>query len=104
MNPATHTNLYGSFKILMQTDPRSGHRRGLQREPGRAQQGTLLRARRWIAEGADSLTHQPVMTTGDVLVRLRDDRKVPRVAYSTSGEWTALQSLGTAGMVPAHQA
>ncbi|MGW3398750.1 hypothetical protein [Streptomyces hydrogenans] len=98
-NLAIHTGLYGPFKSLMQTDPRSGHRRGLQLEPGRAQQDTLLQARRWIAEGADSLTLQPVMTTGDVLVRLRDDQKVPLVAYSTSGEWAALNALGTAGMV-----
>ncbi|MFB6829912.1 hypothetical protein [Streptomyces hydrogenans] len=98
-NLAIHTGLYGPFKSLMQTDPRSGHRRGLQLEPGRAQQDTLLQARRWIAEGADSLTLQPVMTTGDVLVRLRDDQKVPLVAYSTSGEWAALKALGTAGMV-----
>ncbi|MGW3087765.1 hypothetical protein [Streptomyces sp. NPDC001108] len=98
-NLAIHTSLYGPFKTLMQTDPRSGHRRGLQLEPGRAQQDTLLQARRWIAEGADSLTLQPVMTTGDVLVRLRDEQKVPIVAYSTSGEWAALQALGTAGMV-----
>ncbi|MFE5731635.1 hypothetical protein ACIPQA_31955 [Streptomyces sp. NPDC090109] len=98
-NVAVHTSLYGPFKTLMQTDPRSGHRRGLQLEPGRAQQDTLLQARRWITEGADSLTLQPVMTTGDVLVRLRDDQKVPLVAYSTSGEWAALQALGTAGMV-----
>ncbi|MFE3122256.1 hypothetical protein ACFXHD_02420 [Streptomyces hydrogenans] len=98
-NIAIHTSLYGPFKTLMQTNPRSGHRRGLQLEPGRAQQDTLLQARCWIAEGADSLTLQPVMTTGDVLVRLRDDQKVPLVAYSTSGEWAALQALGTAGMV-----
>lgn len=97
-NLAIHTTLYGPFKTLMQTDPRSGHRRGLQLEPGRAQQDTLLQARRWIAEGADSLTLQPVMTTGDVLVRLRDDQKVPLVAYSTSGEWAALQALGKTGM------
>ncbi|MGA5406928.1 hypothetical protein ACPCSC_06640 [Streptomyces lavendulocolor] len=98
-NLAIHTSLYGPFKTLMQTDPRSGHRRGLQLEPGRAQQATLLQARRWITEGADSLTLQPVMTTGDVLVRLRDEQKVPIVAYSTSGEWAALQALGTPGMV-----
>ncbi|MGW6414375.1 hypothetical protein [Streptomyces sp. NPDC055055] len=98
-NIAIHTSLYGPFKTLMQTDPQSGHRRGLQLEPGRAQQDALLQARRWTAEGADSLTLQPVLTAVDVLVRLRDDQRVPIVAYSTSGEWAALQALGTAGMV-----
>ncbi|WP_051810251.1 hypothetical protein [Streptomyces sp. NRRL S-378] len=97
-NLAIHTGLYGPFKALMATDPRSGHRRGLQLEPGRAERDALVQARRWIAEGADSLTLQPVMTAVDVLVRLRDDQRVPVVAYSTSGEWAALKALGAAGM------
>jgi porphobilinogen synthase len=33
------------------------------------------------------------MTTTDVLVRLRAAQDVPLVAYSTSGEWPALQAL-----------
>ncbi|MEU3652159.1 hypothetical protein AB0E67_04785 [Streptomyces sp. NPDC032161] len=98
-NLAIHTTLYGPFKSLMNTDPRAGHRRGFQLEPGRAERDTIVQARRWITEGAESLTLQPVMTAVDVLVRLRDDQKVPIVAYSTSGEWGALQALGPAGMV-----
>ncbi|MFF9073779.1 hypothetical protein ACF1A9_15960 [Streptomyces sp. NPDC014872] len=98
-NLAIHTGLYGPFKTLMNTDPRSGHRRGFQLEPGRADKDTIVQAHHWIAEGADSLTLQPVMTAVDVLVRLRDDQRVPIVAYSTSGEWAALQALGTAVMV-----
>ncbi|TRV77230.1 hypothetical protein FKN01_15865 [Streptomyces sp. 130] len=98
-NLAIHTGLYGPFKTLMETDPRAGHRRGLQLEPGRAERDTIVQARRWITEGADSLTLQPVMTAVDVLVRLRDDQRVPLVAYSTSGEWAALQTLGETGMV-----
>ncbi|MFD8913985.1 hypothetical protein [Streptomyces sp. NPDC059575] len=98
-NLALHTSLYGPFKKLMATDPADGHRRGLQLEPGRADRDTLVQARRWVEEGADSLTLQPVMTAVDVLVRLRDDQQVPIVAYSTSGEWAALQALGGAGIL-----
>ncbi|WP_200307763.1 hypothetical protein [Streptomyces adelaidensis] len=98
-NLAIHTSLYGPFKSLMGTDPASGHRRGLQLEPGRADRDALVQARRWITEGADSLTLQPVMTAVDVLVRLRDDQPVPLVAYSTSGEWAALNAVGPDGMV-----
>ncbi|MFD6935259.1 hypothetical protein ACFWAP_03755 [Streptomyces goshikiensis] len=97
-NLAIHTGLYGPFKALMATDPRSGHRRGLQLEPGRADRDALVQARRWIDEGADSLTLQPVMTAVDVLVRLRDDQRAPITAYSTSGEWDALKALGASGM------
>ncbi|WP_330322638.1 hypothetical protein [Streptomyces anulatus] len=98
-NLAIHTTLYGPFKALMTTDPAVGHRRGLQLEQGRAQRDTVVQARRWIAEGADSLTLQPVMTAVDVLVRLRADQEAPLVAYSTSGEWPALRELGSEGMV-----
>ncbi|MEU4029887.1 hypothetical protein [Streptomyces anulatus] len=97
-NLAIHTTLYGPFKALMTTDPAVGHRRGLQLEQGRAQRDTVVQARRWIAEGADSLTLQPVMTAVDVLVRLRADQEAPLVAYSTSGEWPALRELGSEGM------
>ncbi|ARF73068.1 hypothetical protein B7C62_12920 [Kitasatospora albolonga] len=97
-NLAIHTTLYGPFKALMATDPVVGHRRGLQLEPGRAERDTVVQARRWIAEGADSLTLQPVMTAVDVLVRLRADHEAPLVAYSTSGEWPALRELGPEGM------
>ncbi|PCG84711.1 hypothetical protein CIB93_17875 [Streptomyces sp. WZ.A104] len=97
-NLAIHTMLYGPFKELMATDPAAGHRRGLQLEPGRAQRDTVVQARRWIAEGADSLTLQPVMTAVDVLVRLRADQEAPLVAYSTSGEWPALRGMGAEGM------
>ncbi|AYG77948.1 Delta-aminolevulinic acid dehydratase [Streptomyces hundungensis] len=61
-NVAVHTSLYDPFKALMATDPRAGHRRGLQLEPGRADRDVLVQAARWIGEGADSLTLQPVMT------------------------------------------
>ncbi|MEU3203373.1 hypothetical protein ABZ702_05725 [Streptomyces cyaneofuscatus] len=98
-NLAIHTSLYGPFKTLMNTDPQSGHRRGLQLEPGRADQDAITQARRWVTEGADSLTLQPVMTAVDVLLRLRDDQRVPIVAYSTSGEWRAFSALGPAGML-----
>ncbi|MFJ6516134.1 hypothetical protein ACIQMO_30030 [Streptomyces sp. NPDC091406] len=97
-NLAIHTTLYGPFKTLMATDPAAGHRRGLQLEQGRVQRDTVLQARRWIAEGADSLTLQPVMTAVDVLARLRADQETPLVAYSTSGEWPALRELGSEGM------
>ncbi|MEU8963456.1 hypothetical protein AB0C89_17355 [Streptomyces sp. NPDC048491] len=98
-NLAAHTSLYGPFKALMATDPRTDHRRGLQLEPGRADRDTVRQAERWISGGADSLTLQPAMTMVDVLVRLRDAQAVPIVAYSTSGEWDALRALGATKMV-----
>ncbi|WP_178379073.1 porphobilinogen synthase [Streptomyces sp. NBRC 110465] len=98
-NVAIHTGLYGPFKALMDTDPRAGHRRGLQLEPGRADRDALIQAEQWRREGADSLTLQPVLTAVDVLVKLRSEQAVPLVAYSTSGELEALTALGVAGTV-----
>jgi porphobilinogen synthase len=101
-NIAIHTSLYGPFKRLMRTNPACGDRRGYQLEPCRADRDVLTIADRWLAEGADSLTLQPVMTCTDLLVRLRQHVRVPIIAYSTSGEYPALSALGTDGMVEYH--
>ncbi|MFI5494740.1 hypothetical protein [Actinoplanes sp. NPDC051859] len=101
-NLAIHTSLYGPFKTLMGTNPQRGDRRGMQLEPGRADREVLLQADRWLDEGADALTLQPVLTCTDLLVRLRDHVRVPLVAYSTSGEYAALIALGEQGMVEYH--
>lgn len=101
-NIALHTALYGPFKAAMGTNPGRGHRRGLQLEPQRAHREALTQAHRWLAEGADSLTLQPVMTAVDVLVGLRQVTLVPLIAYSTSGEYAALGALGIEGAVEYH--
>lgn len=103
-NIAVHTALYGPFKQIMGTDPGRGHRRGLQLEPGRADRDALTQADRWLAEGADSLTVQPVLTCVDVLTRLRGHTRVPLVAYSTSGEHAALAALDDPAVVEYHAA
>ena len=103
-NIAVHTVLYGPFKKIMGTDPARGNRRGLQLEPGRADRDAILQADRWLSEGADSMTVQPVLTCVDVLTRLRAHTRVPLVAYSTSGEYAALAVLGDAAVVEYHAA
>jgi porphobilinogen synthase len=101
-NLAVHTTLYGPFKTLIGTNPGRGHRRGFQLEPGRASRDILDQADRWLAEGADSLTVQPVLSCVDLLVRVRDHVRVPVIAYSTSGEYAALSQLGDEGLAEYH--
>lgn len=103
-NIAVHTCLYGPFKQVMGTNPARGHRRGLQLEPTRADRDALTQADRWLAEGADSLTLQPVLTATDILVRLRQHTRAPLIAYSTSGEYAALTALGPSGTLEYHAA
>lgn len=62
-------------------------------EPGRAGRDILVQARRWISEGADSLTLQPVMTSVNALTRLRDNQSMPVVACSASGGRPAPRAL-----------
>ena len=101
-NIAIHTELYGPFKQIMGTNPGRGHRRGLQLEPGRADRDALTQADRWLAEGADSLIVQPMLTCIDIVTRLRGHTRVPLIAYSTSGEHTALAALSDAAVVEYH--
>ncbi len=103
-NLAMVTTLYGPFKKMMGTNPARGHRRGFQLEPGHADRDILTQADQWLAEGADALTVQPVLTCMDLLVRLRDHVRVPLIAYSTSGEYQALQMLGAEGLMEYHEA
>ena len=103
-NLAIHTVLYGPFKQVMGTNPRTGHRRGLQVEPGRADRDVLAQADTWLTEGADCVTLQPVLTAMDLLPRLAANVRAPIVAYSTSGEWPVLQLLGLDGTVEYHTA
>lgn len=101
-NLAVHTSLYGPFKELMGTNPGRGHRRGFQLEPGRAERDIISQTDRWLTEGADSLTVQPVLTCVDLLVRVRAHVQVPVIAYSTSGEYPALTALGPDGLLEYH--
>ncbi|MGR7028209.1 hypothetical protein [Geodermatophilus sp. URMC 62] len=103
-NVAIHSVLYGPFKALMGTDPARGHRRGLQLEQQDADRGALQQAEMWLREGADSLTLQPVMSAVDVLVKLRTNVNVPIIAYSTSGEYAALQAMGSSASLEYHAA
>lgn len=92
-NIAVDTALYEPFKEVMGTQPASGRRRGLQIDPGRLVPDATACADRWLAEGADTLTLQPVMTNTDALAALGVRSPAPVVAYSTSGEWAALRDL-----------
>ncbi|MFD6138156.1 hypothetical protein [Promicromonospora sp. NPDC060271] len=92
-NIAVDTALYGPFRNVMGTQPASGRRHGLQIDPARLVPDVMACADRWLAEGADTLTLQPVMTNTDALSALGGQTSVPVVAYSTSGEWAALRDL-----------
>jgi porphobilinogen synthase len=101
-NIAIHTELYGPFKQIMGTNPGRGRRRGLQLEPDRADRDALTQADRWLAEDADSLTVQSMLTCIDIMTRLRSHTRVPLIAYFTSGEHAALATLSDAAVVEYH--
>ena len=92
-NIAVDTALYEPFKALMGTQPASGRRSGLQIDTARLVPAAVDCAHRWLAEGADALTLQPVMTNTDALAALAARTTAPVVAYSTSGEWAAMQAV-----------
>jgi porphobilinogen synthase len=102
-NVAVDGQLYEPFKELMGTQPAAGRRTGLQLDPARLQQASLACADRWLGEGADSLTLQPVMTNADAVAELAAHATAPIVAYSTSGEWAALEGLPGAVMLDYHR-
>jgi porphobilinogen synthase len=81
--------LFGPYKEPMHTNPGRGHRRGFQIDACHVGQA-LDCARRWMAEGADSLLVQPAMMSVDLLTRLRAETNAPITAFSVSGEHLVL--------------
>jgi porphobilinogen synthase len=102
-NIAVDTALYEPFKALMGTQPATGRRTGLQIDTARLIPAAVDCAHRWLAEGADTLTLQPVMTNTDALAALAARTNTPVVAYSTSGEWAALQAVPEAVAMDYHR-
>jgi porphobilinogen synthase len=102
-NIAVDTALYEPFKALMGTQPATGRRTGLQIDTARLVPAAVDCAHRWLAEGADTLTLQPVMTNTDALAALAARTNTPVVAYSTSGEWAALQAVPEAVAMDYHR-
>ncbi len=102
-NIAVDGELYEPFKTIMDTDPGTGRRAGLQLSSGRLVSGVLQCAEEWIVEGADSLTLQPVLTNIDGLTALAGYTFNPIVAYSTSGEWAALRHLPSSAVLDYHR-
>jgi len=87
--------LFGLYKDAMHTDPGRGNRRGLQIDACHLGQA-IDTAHRWLDEGADSLLVQPAMMAVDLLTRLREQTRVPLIAFSVSGEHRMLADAGDA--------
>jgi porphobilinogen synthase len=83
------SGLYGGYRAAMGITPASEFRR-FQLPVGGSTAAAVERGLRMLAEGADALLVEPALLSADILAGLRARTDAPLVAFSVSGECTAL--------------
>ncbi len=91
------SSLYGPFRDVARSSPRTGSRQTLQLDPAN-QRDALREAAADVAEGADVLMVKPALTNLDTLVHLRARfPDVPLAAYHVSGEYAQVRAAAARG-------
>ncbi len=88
---------YGPFRAAANSAPASGDRKTYQMDPANGREAvreTLLD----IAEGADMVMVKPAMAYMDVIHAVKQEVRVPVVAYNVSGEYAMLKMAVSSGI------
>ncbi len=87
---------YGPFREAAGSTPAFGDRRGYQMDPANVDEA-LREVRLDVEEGADVVMVKPALPYLDVIRRVKDETRMPVVAYHVSGEYAALKAAARAG-------
>lgn len=88
---------YGPFRDAADSAPEFGDRRSYQMDPARGVDEALEEARLDIEQGADMVMVKPAGMYLDVIRAVREQARVPVVAYQTSGEYAMLEAAARNG-------
>lgn len=91
------SSYYGPFRAAANSAPASGDRKTYQMDPANGREAvreTLLD----IAEGADMVMVKPAMAYMDVIHAVKQEVRVPVVAYNVSGEYAMLKMAVSSGI------
>ena len=83
------SSMYGPFRDAAGSSPQCGDRRGYQAD-FRNLNAALRESEQDELEGADILMVKPAMCYLDMIVRIRQQTKLPLAAYNVSGEYSML--------------
>ncbi|WP_241004279.1 porphobilinogen synthase [Conexibacter sp. SYSU D00693] len=87
---------YGPFRDAADSTPAFGDRRGYQMDPANGDEA-VREALLDVQEGADMLMVKPALPYLDVLWRVKQETRLPMVAYNVSGEYAMLKAAVAAG-------
>jgi len=82
---------YGPFRDALDSAPKSGDKKSYQMNPANAKEA-ILEANLDATEGADFLMVKPALHYLDIILLLKQNQKLPIVAYHVSGECAMLSA------------
>ncbi|HEX8913736.1 MAG TPA: porphobilinogen synthase [Humisphaera sp.] len=88
---------YGPFRDAADSAPSFGDRRTYQMDPARGTDEAVLEAALDVEQGADMVMVKPAGAYLDVIRAVREQVRVPVVAYQVSGEYAMLEAAGRNG-------
>lgn len=88
---------YGPFRDAADSAPSFGDRRSYQMDPARGIDEALLEAKLDVEQGADMVMVKPAGAYLDVIRAVREETRVPVVAYQVSGEYAMLEAAARNG-------
>jgi porphobilinogen synthase len=94
---------YGPFRVVAESTPAFGDRRGYQMDPANAREA-LRECALDLEEGADVLMVKPALPYLDVIHAVRERFDCPVWAYNVSGEYAMVKAAAAAGHLDERQA
>ena len=88
---------YGPFRDAAGSAPEFGDRRSYQMDPARGPDEAIHEALLDIEQGADMVMVKPAGAYLDIISAVRQNVRVPVVAYQVSGEYAMLEAAGRNG-------
>ena len=93
---------YGPFREAADSAPQFGDRRTYQMNPANVREA-LREVALDVQEGADLVMVKPALAYLDVIRRVREEVRVPVVAYNVSGEYSMVQAAADKGWIDGPQ-
>jgi porphobilinogen synthase len=90
---------YGPFRDAADSAPAFGDRRSYQMDPARGVDEAIHEALLDIEQGADMVMVKPALPYLDIIRAVREQVRVPLVAYQVSGEYSMIEAAARAGWV-----
>jgi porphobilinogen synthase len=97
------SSMYGPFRLVANSSPMFGDRRGYQIDPSSTRQG-LLSIERDLQEGADIVMVKPALVNLDLIATARERYDVPLSAYNVSGEYAMVKAAAERGWMDERRA